>query len=433
MTICYLLFTICLLFCGYSPGSFMSERFDKHILKNGMVLLGEPMESVGSVAFGFMLPAGAAQLPDGCCGAGNVITDWIFRGAGDRDSRALCDALDGLGLHRAGSVASSHIIIAAALEAGNLAQALDLYADIILQPSLVEEQFELARQLAVDAVHALDDYPRGKVMLKLREKFYPEPLGRSTAGEIEELQALSAEKTKQIIKNKFNLSETIFSVAGKYDFDAICRQMESLFETDAREHAGPLSLAGKAGLYTHIHNDSAQVHIGLGTETVRPPDEDYYNARVAVSVLSGGMSARLFTEVREKRGLCYAIGAKYHGLRDAAGIMCYAGTTPQKAQETLDVITAEFIRLAEGLSDEEVQRAKVGLKSSLILQSESSSSRAGCIGTDYYMLGRVRGLDEIKSKIEETTADSVLQFLRNNRFEDFTVVTIGPKEVSVNR
>ena len=114
MTICYLLFTICLLFCGYSPGSFMSERFDKHILKNGMVLLGEPMESVGSVAFGFMLPAGAAQLPDGCCGAGNVITDWIFRGAGDRDSRALCDALDGLGLHRAGSVASSHIIIAAA-------------------------------------------------------------------------------------------------------------------------------------------------------------------------------------------------------------------------------------------------------------------------------------------------------------------------------
>lgn len=163
-----------------------------------MVILGEPMESVGSVAFDFMLPAGAAQLPDGCCGAGNVITDWIFRGAGDRDSRALCDALDGLGLHRAGSVAGSHIIIAAALEAGNLAQALDLYADIILRPSLVEEQFELARQLAVDAVHALDDDPRGKVMLKLREQFYPCPLGRSTAGEIEELQALALKRQSRL-------------------------------------------------------------------------------------------------------------------------------------------------------------------------------------------------------------------------------------------
>jgi predicted Zn-dependent peptidase len=169
------------------------------------------------------------------------------------------------------------------------------------------------------------------------------------------------------------------------------------------------------------------VHIGLMTETVKPTDEDYYNARVAVSVLSGGMSARLFTEVREKRGLCYAIGARYHGLKDAAGIMCYAGTTPQKGQETLDVIIGEFNRLTEGISEEEIDRAKVRLKSALILQSESSSSRAGAIGSDCYILGRVRSLDEIKNKIEQTTVDSVLGFLRNNKFKDFTVVTIGPK------
>ena len=167
------------------------------------------------------------------------------------------------------------------------------------------------------------------------------------------------------------------------------------------------------------------------TPTVKPTDEDYYNARVAVSVLSGGMSARLFTEVREKRGLCYAIGARYHGLKEAAGIMCYAGTTPDKAQETLDVVIVEFGRLGEGISVEEIERAKVGLKSSLILQSESSSSRAGGIGSDYYMLGRVRSLDEIKQRIEETSVDSVLGFLRKSRFEDYTVVTIGPKEVRV--
>ena len=100
----------------------------------------------------------------------------------------------------------------------------------------------------------------------------------------------------------------------------------------------------------------------------------------AVSVLSGGMSARLFTEVREKRGLCYAVAARYHCLKEAAGISCYAGTTPEKAQETIDVIMAEFNRLSEGISEEEIQRAKTGLKSALILQSESSSSRAGGIG-----------------------------------------------------
>ena len=409
----------------------MAEKVNKHILKNGMVVLGEPMEGVGSAAFDFMLPGGAARLPEGCCGAASVISDWIFRGAGDKDNKELGDALDGLGLHRGSSVGSSHISIGAVLEASNLTEAIELYADIILQASLKEEQFELAKQLAIDEVKGLDDNPRQKVMLKLRERFYPGPLGRSSLGEIDELKALTAKKTRQIIEDNFNLSQTIFSVAGKYDFDAIVNQMENLLETDRQKALKSITLGPRAGKYTHIHNEGAQVHIGLMTETVKSTNADYYNARVAVSVLSGGMSARLFTEVREKRGLCYAVGAQYHSLKEAAGIACYAGTTPEKAQETLDVITAEFNRLAEGVSEEEIKRAKVGLKSALILQSESSSSRAGAIGSDYYILRRVRSLNEIKDKIEQTSVDSILGFLRNNKFKDFTVVTIGPKEIKI--
>ncbi|MBN2592477.1 MAG: insulinase family protein [Sedimentisphaerales bacterium] len=409
----------------------MTDKIDKYVLKNGMVLLGEPMEAVESVAFDFMLPAGAAMMPDGCCGAGSVIAEWIFRGAGDRNSRRLSDELDGLGLARSRSVGSSHITVGAALEAGNLAHALDLYADIILKPTLDNDQFELSRQLAVDGVLSLDDDPRQKVMFKLREQFYPDPLGRSPVGEIAELKALTAEKTRQIIKDNFDLSQTIFSVAGKYDFDAVCRQMEKLFDTERQQNTGRPKLGPRAGKYTHLDNDGAQVHIGLMTETVKQADENYYNARVAVSVLSGGMSARLFTKVREERGLCYAIGAIYHCLKEAAGIMCYAGTTPDKAQETLDVIIRQFNDLADGISEEEIQRAKVGLESSLILSSESSGSRAGSIAGDYYMLGRVRSLDEIKEKIEQTSVDSVLSFLRNSKFGDFTVVTIGPKQVTV--
>jgi predicted Zn-dependent peptidase len=410
----------------------MAEILDKHTLKNGMVLLGEPMEQVRSAAFGFMLPAGAALLPEGCCGAGNVITDWLFRGAADKDSRQLSDALDGLGLHRSSSVGSSHITVAAALEAGNLHQALELYADIIQRARLKDEQFELSRQLAIDDVLALDDDPRQKVMLKLKEQFYPSPLGRSTVGEIGEIKSLTAERTRQIIKNNFNLSDAIFAVAGKYDFEKLCRQMEKLFKTTRQKPLESIEAGAKSGNYTHINADGAQVHIGLATGTVIPADDNYYNARMAVSVLSGGMSARLFTEVREKRGLCYAIGAQYHGLKEAAGIMCYAGTIPETAQETVDVIMAEFARLGDGISKEEIERAKVGLKSALILQSESSSSRAGAIGSDYYILGRVRSLDEIKEKIEATSVESVTKFLRNNRFGDFTVVTIGPKQVKVN-
>jgi len=409
----------------------MAEKFDKHILKNGMVILGEPMDAVESVAFNFMLPAGASVLAEGCCGAANIILDWTLRGAGVRDSRQLSDALDGLGLHRAGYIGSSHITIGASLQADNLAKALDLYADIILQPSLQQDQFELAKQLAINEVYALDDEPRQKVQLLLQELFYPHPLGRSTIGDINELKGLTAEKTREIVKNNFNLSQTIFTVAGKYDFDAVCRQMEILFKTDRQKDLKPITFGSKSSGYTHINNDSAQVHIGLMTGTVMPSDDDYYNAMMAVSVLSGGMSARLFTEVREKRGLCYAVQARYHGLKKAAGIMCYAGTTPEKAQETLDCIIGELNRLSEGISGEEIKRAKIGLKSALILQSESSSSRAGAIGGDYYILGRVRSLDEIKDKIEAANVDSVLGFLRKNKFEDFTVVTIGPQELAV--
>jgi predicted Zn-dependent peptidase len=409
----------------------MAEHFDKHILSNGMVLLGEPMESVESVAFDFMLPAGAAHLPEGCCGAANVIADWIFRGAGDKDSRQLSDALDGLGLMRGRSVGSSHLTIGAALEAGNLGESLNLYADVILRPGLTREKFEPARQLAIDEVSSLDDDPCQKVMLELREQFYPKPLGRSTVGNISELKNLTASAAEQIVRNHFDLSRTIFTVAGKYDFDAVSKQIERLFESERRHESQSIELTPGGGKYTHIENDGAQVHIGLMTETVKPTDEDYYNARVAVSVLSGGMSARLFTEVREKRGLCYAIGARYHGLKEAAGMMCYAGTTPDKAQETYDCVVKEFNRLSDGMSEEEIARAKVGLKSSLILQSESSGSRASAIGSDFYILGRVRSLDEIKDAIEKTSVDSVLRFLRNTKFKDFTVVTIGPRKLEI--
>jgi predicted Zn-dependent peptidase len=407
----------------------MTEKTDKHTLSNGMVILGEQMEQVGSVAFSFRLPAGTSRFGQGCCGAGSVISDWVFRGAGKRDSKELIEALDGLGLHRDSSVSSNFMSFGAALEAGNLSEAIELYSDIILAPALDSDQFEPSRQLALLGVAALDDDPRQKVMLQLQEKFYPHPFGLPAVGKSCDLERLTKEDAAAIVKEKFNLSESIFSIAGKYDFDAVCKQLEKLFDIAQAPFDSDIQ-AGPAGdKYTHIHHDGAQVHIALMTKTVPVTSEDYYNVRAAVSVLSGGMSSRLFTEVREKRGLCYAIGARYNSLKDYAGISCYAGTRPDTGQETADVIRSEFNKLAEDITEDEMQRAKVGLKSSLIMESESSSARAGGIGSDYYMLGRVRTLEEIKNKIEALSTGSVTKFLKENPFEDYTTVTIGPNGI----
>ncbi len=406
-------------------------KIDKHILDNGMVILGEYMPDVTSAAFNFLILAGPALIPEGSVGATNIISDWIFRGAGDRSSVEVTTELDNLGLHRSTSVSSYHLTIGAAMEASNLLEALDIYSDIILRPQLNEDEFVNSKQLAIDNILGLDDDPRQNVMLKLKEQFLDDPIGRPTTGRLDDIKNLSPEKTGEIINSKFDMSNTIFSVAGDYDFDKVCSKIEKLFDTRTKREAAEIETKPAPRGYKHLEKEGAQVHIGMMTDSVPLGDPDYYNVRAAVSVLSGGMSARLFTEVREKRGLCYAVGAKYHTTKNKAGISCYAGTTPDKAQQTYDVIKKEFDILSEDISNEEIERGKAGLKSSLIMSSESSRSRAASIAGDYFLLNRVRKLEEIKEKIEGVTRESVLDFLRKNKFEDFTVVTIGSKKINI--
>lgn len=404
---------------------------DRYRLKNGMVLLGERMDHVQSVSFQFLLPGGSALLPDGCSGAASVISDWIFRGAGDRNSRQLVESLDRLGIHHGESANVYHVALSASLEAGNLAGALDLFADVVLRPTLGEEQFAPARQLAISDLQGLDDDPRQKVMVLLSEQFYPDPLGRPAMGKINELEALTAERAAQIARAMYVPSEIIFSISGKYDFDAVCRQMEKLFASPGYSDIKSIEPKSTRHEYTHYQNEGAQVHIGLMTPVPPISSAVYYELLAAVSVLSGSMSSRLFTEVREKRGLCYAVGAKYRTLKRFAGISCYAGTTPDKAQETVDVIIDQFKQLRSGISDDEIQRAKVGIKTSLIMQTESTSARASAIASDYFMLGHVRQPEEIREKIESLTTNGVLDVLNRHPFEQFTAVTIGSKKINL--
>jgi predicted Zn-dependent peptidase len=198
-----------------------------------------------------------------------VISEWVFRGAGSRDSRQLGDALDGLGLQRATSIGSSHVYVGAALESSNLAQALALYADVILNPHLSDEQFEPARQLIIEELQSLDDEPRQRVSIELKKRFYPDPLGRSNMGELEDLQSLTAAKTREIARAYLDVQQIILAVAGKYDFDAVCRQIESMFGSRKATPLGGIKLGERGPKYTHIPNDGAQVHIGLMTPTAR--------------------------------------------------------------------------------------------------------------------------------------------------------------------
>ena len=139
------------------------------------------------------------------------------------------------------------------------------------------------------------------------------------------------------------------------------------------------------------------------------------------------MSSRLFTEVREKRGLCYAISASLSTLRDEGRVFAYAGTTPERAQETLDVTVAEIMRLHEGITEDELQRCKARAKSSLIMQQESTTSRASSLARDIYHLNRVVSLDEINTRINALTTEQVREFAKEYAPKSMVLVTLGPQ------
>lgn len=401
-------------------------------LPNGLTLIIEPMADVQSVAFSLLIPAGSNYDPPGREGAASVLVDWITRGAGSRDSIELTNELDNLGLQRNEGVGNSHLSFTGATVAENLADALRIYADIVQRPHLPEDQFPAARAGVEQSLRAIEDEPRQKVMIELRRRCYEAPWGTPSEGTIEGVRALQATDVRKLFERCAGPKDSILGIAGKVDVPAVIGLVQELFGGWQAKPPATF-ITGPRGLQRdHIPHESTQTQIGIAYSSVPYRDPGYYAAWAAVSVLSGGMSSRLFTEVREKRGLCYSVYASLNSLRDQGRVLCYAGTTVERAQETLDVTLQELIRLEKGVAVEELERCKARAKSSLIMQQESSSSRASSIARDWYHLGRVTTLDEVRGRIEELTVPMLLDHLHAHPARDFTILTLGPQPLEVH-
>ena len=266
----------------------------------------------------------------------------------------------------------------------------------------------------------------------LRENFYPYPLGRCVYGKAESLQDITPQALRSHIHKNFTPPGTILSAAGNIDWQRFCSLAEDLFGDWSAEQTETVKTAPPRAGLTHIKKDSAQVHIGLAHRSCNISNPLYYAARLAETVLSGGMSSRLFTEVREKRGLVYHVSSRYHSLKDHAGMFTYAGTPPDRAQQTLEVTIGELRRLAEGVEPDEMARARTQLKSALIMQGESTTARTNALTSDWYHLRRLRGLEELSKAIENVTVDDVLEYLNNFPAEKFTAVIIGPEPLDMS-
>jgi len=412
-----------------SERSERSERFFDKRLANGLRLLGQRMEQVSSAAMTLVVPAGAAHDPAGLEGAASILCEWSLRGAGERNTRQFNDALDGLGCQHGETVRSDHIIYSAAQLSRNLHAVLGLYADLLLRPRLADETFEPCRALVEQDLESLQDEPAHKCNLMLRERFYPRPLGASGYGTPGSLAAATPPALRELFRRRFCPAGTILAVAGDIDWPAVCDRAEDLLGDWRGEPCPTPVVQPPLGGIEHVAKESAQAHIGLAYPTVTISHEQYYAARLAGMVLSGGAAARLHTELREKRALVYHVSASYHSLKGHAGVFAYAGTRPELAQQTFDMTVGEIRHLAEGIEADEVARARTQLKSALIMQGESTGARANAMASDFYHLGRVRGLGELSDAIDATTADEIIDHVRAWPARDVTVLVIGPKPV----
>ncbi|HET6383311.1 MAG TPA: pitrilysin family protein [Armatimonadota bacterium] len=403
-------------------------------LKNGLSLVSEAIPEARAAAFQLMTPAGALTEPAETAGGSSVLENICYRGAGSRDARQISDALDELGIQRGGGADLETTTFAGALLADDLDEALSIYADVVRRPTIPPDQLEGARQLALQRLESIKDNPTQQLFIELSRIYFPGPHGRSPLGSRQGIEAITVQSLREDHRRRYVPDGSILGVAGRFDWDRLIETTERLFgDWEGASPPAPAPDSSGREHYKHIQEQSAQEQIGLAWPEVTAEHPDFYASRVAIQVLSGGMGARLFTEVREKRGLVYSVAAFPRTVRGEGLALAYAGTTPERRQECLDVLIGELRRLPEGITEEELARARTGLLSSQVMQGESCSARAAAITRDQFTLGRIRPLDEVRAGIEQVTTDSVHAHLQRFPPADFTIVTLGPEPVEVKQ
>lgn len=387
-----------------------------------------------SVSLSILIPYGPVLDPPELEGLSSLVCEMSLRGCGKMDSRQFLESLENLGCETSEAVSQLHTGYGSSLLADNLLPSLDILADLVRRPQFPEDQLEAARQVLRQNILALEDEPARRMMRELQRNFWPDPWSRSSLGTLESIERLNINLVRQQHSRYFQPDGSILSIAGKFDWPAVLAKIETLFADWQRQDFEITEDKQLGSKVVHISNDSNQTHIGVAIPSTPLRSPDYMAAWSSVGILSGGMSSRLFDEIREKRGLCYSVYASYSTLKDRAGVFCYCGTGGERAQQSLDVLIAELERLRLGIEEDELRRLKRRAKSSLVMQQESTAARSGAMTRDWYHLGRVRSLSEIESGVHSLSKKQIDEYLAT-RFlcpssGSLHIATLGPEPLS---
>jgi predicted Zn-dependent peptidase len=403
-------------------------------LGSGLRVVTESLPAARSVTIGAWVGSGARDETPAESGASHFLEHLLFKGTERRSAREIAEAVESVGGEMNAFTTHEQTVFYVRVPDSRLDLAIDILADVLWAPAFRPDDVDSERQVILEEIGMRDDTPDDLVHdLFTRAHFPDHPLGREVLGTEATIEAMPRDGIARYHHAHYEPANIVLAAAGNLAHDHVVKLMEarspeSMPVRPVREHGEP----SRPQQLAVVHRPTEQAHLVLGLRSVPVLDPDRHALTVVNQALGGGMASRLFQEVREERGLAYSVYSYRAAFDDAGYLAIYAGTAPERLQETLDVIETELARLVrDGLPPAELDSAKGHLTGSLAMSLETSSSRMRRLGRAELVEGEIPTLDDVIARIESVTLDDTRRVI-DRVFSDAarTLAVVGPHEES---
>jgi len=376
-------------------------------LPSGLSVVTDQMPHLKTAALGVWVGSGSRDERTDEHGISHLLEHMAFKGTRRRSARQIAEEIEAVGGDlNAGTSVETTAYYARVLKE-DVALALDVLADILSDPVFDPTELRREQNVIVQEIGATEDTPDDLVFDRLQETAFPkQAVGRSILGTPDTVRSFNPDRLRGYLTRNYRAPDMIVAAAGAVEHERVVAEVQNRFAAFAGPAAPVPEKARFAGGTRVEPRDLEQVHIALALEGLPTGDEHLYSLQVFTSALGGGMSSRLFQEVREIRGLCYSINAFHMPYSDTGLFVLYAGTDQADAPELMRVVTDQIAGATESLNETEVARAKAQMKAGLLMALESSEARIGQLARQMLVYGRPIPLDEIVAKIDAVSVDS---------------------------
>ena len=405
-------------------------------LSAGVRIFSEPLEGATSVSLGVWIRAGSRDERDEVAGITHLMEHMLFKGTPSMDALGIAEAFESIGAQENAATGEEYTVLYARFLPEHLEKALGIMSDMVLRPTLVD--LEREREVIVEEIKMYEDRPDQLADEYLSSLvFHDDTLGRPIIGSVETVRGVDHDTLRTFHDNTYTGPNVFVVGAGKLDSGEFERMVEEKLgglpsgKPFVRE-AKPRTPESRV---FYKFKETEQYHVAMGSLGLPAKSEDRFAMSALNNVLGGGMSSRLFQEVREKRGLAYAVYSYHQGYSDAGAAKMYVGSTTGNVEEAVEVIAEQLMKIREEpVSDEELQRTKEQLKSSTILAMESTAARMTRIGRSIITGAELLTPEEISARVDAVTAEDIKRLANDHlKLESMYLAAVGPKELDLGR